>query len=134
MDKIKILLADDHDMVRMGLKTYLMLEPGFEVIGEAANGREVLERMCAISAESGELPDLILMDVMMPEMNGLEAARCIRAFEGKDAGEGTPIIAMTANVFADDVKSCLDAGMNSHVGKPLDMRLLISEIVKYTRR
>ena len=72
------------------------------------------------------------MDVMMPEMNGLEATRCIRAFEGNGPGEGTPIIAMTANVFADDVKACLDAGMNSHVGKPLDMKVLIGEILKYT--
>ena len=68
----------------------------------------------------------------MPEMNGLEATRCIRAFEGKGPSEGTPIIAMTANVFADDVKACLDAGMNSHVGKPLDMKVLIGEILKYT--
>ena len=49
-----------------------------------------------------------------------------------EPGEGTPIIAMTANVFADDVKACLDAGMNSHVGKPLDMKVLIGEILKYT--
>ena len=78
--------------------------------------------------------DAILMDVMMPEMNGLEATRCIRAFEGKGPDEGTPIIAMTANVFADDVKACLDAGMNSHVGKPLDMKILMAEILKYTNR
>ena len=49
-----------------------------------------------------------------------------------EPGKGTPIIAMTANVFADDVKACLDAGMNSHVGKPLDMKVLIGEILKYT--
>ena len=60
--------------------------------------------------------------------------RCIRAFEGKGPDEGTPIIAMTANVFADDVKACLDAGMNSHVGKPLDMKILMAEILKYTNR
>ena len=80
------------------------------------NGKEALE---AMQNAAPHTYDAILMDVMMPEMNGLEATRCIRAFEGKGPDEGTPIIAMTANVFADDVKSCLDAGMNSHVGKPL---------------
>lgn len=49
-----------------------------------------------------------------------------------EPGKGSTIIAMTANVFADDVKACLDAGMNSHVGKPLDMKVLIGEILKYT--
>lgn len=93
------------------------------------NGRLALE---AIQNAAPRTYDVILMDVMMPEMNGLEATRCIRAFEGKGPGEGTPIIAMTANVFADDVKACLDAGMNSHVGKPLDMKVLIGEILKYT--
>ena len=92
------------------------------------NGRLALE---AIQNAAPRTYDVILMDVMMPEMNGLEATRCIRAFEGKGPGEGTPIIAMTANVFADDVKACLDAGMNSHVGKPLDMKVLIGEILKY---
>ena len=97
----------------------------------AWNGKEAVE-LFARSAP-GHF-DVILMDVMMPEMNGLEATRCIRAFEGKGPDEGTPIIAMTANVFADDVKSCLDAGMNSHVGKPLEMKILMREILKYTNR
>lgn len=95
------------------------------------NGKEALE---AMQNAAPHTYDAILMDVMMPEMNGLEATRCIRAFEGKGPDEGTPIIAMTANVFADDVKSCLDAGMNSHVGKPLEMKILMREILKYTNR
>lgn len=95
------------------------------------NGKEALE---AIQNAAPRTYDAILMDVMMPEMNGLEATRCIRAFEGKGPDECTPIIAMTANVFADDVKACLDAGMNSHVGKPLDMKILMAEILKYTNR
>ncbi len=74
------------------------------------------------------------MDVMMPEMNGLEATRAIRAFEHCPAESGIPIIAMTANVFADDVKACLEAGMNSHVGKPLDMQVLAAEISRQVRR
>ena len=74
------------------------------------------------------------MDVMMPEMNGLEATRAIRAFEHCPPESGIPIIAMTANVFADDVKACLEAGMNSHVGKPLDMQVLAAEICRQIRR
>ena len=68
------------------------------------------------------------------EMNGLEATRAIRAFEHCPPESGIPIIAMTANVFADDVKACLEAGMNSHVGKPLDMQVLAAEICRQIRR
>lgn len=71
---------------------------------------------------------------MMPEMNGLEATRAIRAFEHCPPESGIPIIAMTANVFADDVKACLEAGMNSHVGKPLDMQVLAAVICRQVRR
>ena len=110
------------------IATALLEEQGASITA-VENGRLALE---AIQNAAPRTYDAILMDVMMPEMNGLEATRCIRAFEGKGPGEGTPIIAMTANVFADDVKACLDAGMNSHVGKPLDMKVLIGEILKYT--
>ena len=84
------------------------------------------------ASEPGEI-DVILMDVMMPVMDGLEAARRIRAMKRPDAST-VPIIAMTANVFADDVKACLEAGMNSHVGKPLDMQVLAAEISRQVRR
>ena len=60
------------------------------------------------------------MDIMMPVMDGLTATRTIRAMDRKDAKK-IPIIAMTANAFAEDVKKCLDAGMNAHLPKPLDM-------------
>ena len=63
------------------------------------------------------------MDVQMPVMNGYEAARAIRSLERDDAGE-IPIIAMTANAFAEDVKDALEAGMNAHIAKPIDMELL----------
>ena len=119
-----VLVVDDVVSNVLLLKV-LSTNEKFKVI-TAGNGKEALSQ--AVNAR----PDLILLDVMMPEMNGLEATRCIRAFEGKGPGEGTPIIAMTANVFADDVRAGLDAGMNSHVGKPLDMKVLIGEILKYT--
>ena len=119
-----ILICDDDRDIVSALDIYLTSE-GYQTL-HAYDGLEAIRMV-----EQNDV-DLILMDVMMPEMNGLEATRCIRAFEGKGPGEGTPIIAMTANVFADDVKACLDAGMNSHVGKPLDMKVLIGEILKYT--
>ena len=122
-----ILLAEDNEL-NSEIATALLEEQGASITA-VENGRLALE---AIQNAAPRTYDAILMDVMMPEMNGLEATRCIRAFEGKGPGEGTPIIAMTANVFADDVKACLDAGMNSHVGKPLDMKVLIGEILKYT--
>ena len=119
-------LAEDNEL-NSEIATTLLEEQGASITA-VENGRLALE---AIQNAAPHTYDAILMDVMMPEMNGLEATRCIRAFEGKGPGEGTPIIAMTANVFADDVKACLDAGMNSHVGKPLDMKVLIGEILKY---
>ena len=124
---LHLLLAEDNEL-NSEIATTLLEEQGAKITA-VENGRLALE---AIQNAAPRTYDAILMDVMMPEMNGLEATRCIRAFEGKGPGEGTPIIAMTANVFADDVKACLDAGMNSHVGKPLDMKVLIGEILKYT--
>ena len=84
------------------------------------NGRLALERF--EQARPGEF-DAILLDVQMPVMNGHEAARAIRALQREDAG-AIPIIAMTANAFAEDEKAALAAGMDAHVSKPLDMELL----------
>ena len=121
---LPILIVDDEPHIARLIE--MTLEPLGQPLVLACDGEQAADLL-----EKQQF-DLVLLDVMMPEMNGLEATRCIRAFEGKGPGEGTPIIAMTANVFADDVKACLDAGMNSHVGKPLDMKVLIGEILKYT--
>ena len=126
---LHLLLAEDNEL-NAEIAVTLLEEQGAKITA-VTNGKEALE---AIQNAALRTYDAILMDVMMPEMNGLEATRFIRAFEGKGPDEGTPIIAMTANVFADDVKACLDAGMNSHVGKPLDMKILMAEILKYTNR
>ena len=126
---LHLLLAEDNELNSEIAVTLLEAE-GAEVTA-VTNGREAVE---AIQHAAPHTYDAVLMDVMMPEMNGLEATRCIRAFEGVGPDEGTPIIAMTANVFADDVRACLESGMNSHVGKPLDMRILLREILKYTHR
>ena len=84
------------------------------------NGRLAVDRF--EKAAEGEF-DAILMDVQMPVMNGYDAAKAIRALKRRDATE-IPIIAMTANAFAEDVRDALDAGMNVHIAKPIDMELL----------
>ena len=93
------------------------------------NGRQALATFR--DSEPGSF-DAILMDVMMPEMDGLEAAKAIRALDRPDA-KTIPIIAMTANVFKEDREKCLAAGMNAHLSKPLDaeaMKRTISEQLK----
>jgi len=73
--------------------------------------------------------DVILMDIRMPVMDGYEATRCIRTMNRKDA-KTVPIIAMTADAFADDVQKCLNAGMNSHLAKPIEPGVLYETLYK----
>jgi CheY-like chemotaxis protein len=90
----------------------------------AENGRVCVEKMK--SATKGKYA-LIFMDVQMPEMNGLDATRAIRALEDPWASS-IPIVAMTADAFAENITECLNAGMNGHIAKPIDMKLVIKEI------
>ena len=91
-----------------------------------ANGKEALEIFR--NSKMGEY-DFIIMDVMMPVMDGLEATKAIRGLEREDARK-IPIIAMTANAFEEDRKASLDAGMDEHIGKPIDIPLLKRTITK----
>jgi CheY-like chemotaxis protein len=76
--------------------------------------------------------DMIFMDVQMPEMDGYEATRLIRKFEAdQKRSSAIPVIAMTANVFKEDVENCLKAGMNEHVGKPVDFDDVLNKLTKY---
>ncbi|MDT3425071.1 NarL family two-component system response regulator LiaR [Paenibacillus forsythiae] len=118
MSAIKILLVDDHDMVRMGLKTYLMLEPTFEVIAEAWNGREALELLYS-RGEDG-LPDLILMDLMMPVMNGVETTRAVLS-----EYPGMKIVILTSFLEDDLVVDAIEAGAVSYVLKTVSAEELI---------
>ena len=116
-----ILICDDDKDIVSALDIYLTSE-GYQTL-KAYNGKE------AIQAVEEHQVHLILMDVMMPEMDGLEAAKAIRALDRPDA-KTIPIIAMTANVFKEDREKCLAAGMNAHLSKPLDaetMKRTISE-------
>ena len=94
------------------------------------NGQLIVERFQQTS--EGDF-DAILMDVQMPVMNGYDATRAIRALNRTDCAK-IPIIAMTANAFAEDVKNALDAGMNAHVAKPIDMVLLKRTLGQYIHR
>jgi CheY-like chemotaxis protein len=73
------------------------------------------------------------MDIHMPEIDGYEATRRIRSI-GTEKAETIPVVAMTANVFREDIDRCLAAGMNDHLGKPIDMADLMSKLHKYLRR
>lgn len=77
--------------------------------------------------------DVVLMDIMMPVMDGLTATRRIRSFPREDAKE-IPIIAMTANAFEEDVKKCMEAGMNEHLAKPLEIERVIQAITEFCTR
>ena len=117
---LRILVAEDNEL-NMEIAEFVLESAGANVI-KAFNGKEALE----IFKESklGEI-DIILMDVMMPVMDGLEAARYIR-WSNKGNARDIPIIAMTANAFTEDKERALESGMNDHVAKPIDMKVLMS--------
>ena len=114
-----ILLAEDVDINREIVMT--LLEPTEVKIDCAINGAEAVRMF----AEAPEKYEMIFMDIQMPEMDGYEATRCIRLLDVPKA-KTIPIIAMTANVFKEDIENCLEAGMNGHVGKPIDFNDLIA--------
>ena len=120
----RILLAEDNEINREIVLA--LLEPTRVTIDCAKNGVEAVEMF----GRSPEKYELILMDVQMPVMDGYEATRRIRALELPDAG-GVPIIAVTANVFKEDIEHCIEAGMNDHVGKPIDFNEVIDILQKY---
>ena len=103
----------------------MLTEQGAKVC-KAWNGKEALDDFA--SSEPGSV-DLILMDIMMPVMDGLEAARRIRELDRTDA-QTVPIVAMTANAFFDDIEMSKKAGMNEHLSKPLKMESLVETIYK----
>jgi len=119
-----VLLAEDVEINREIVA--VLLGPSLLEIEFAENGEQ------AVSMFSGapDKYDLIFMDVQMPEMDGYEATRRIRALDIPQAKD-IPIVAMTANVFKDDIEQCLKAGMNSHVGKPLDINEVVDKLRFY---
>lgn len=119
-----VLVAEDNDINWEIINAMLGM---FGVTAERAeNGRVCVDKMK--EAEEGRYT-LIFMDVQMPEMNGLDATKEIRKLE-KPWAASIPIIAMTADAFSENVTECLNAGMNGHIAKPVDVKLVIKEIRK----
>ena len=121
----RLLVAEDNEL-NWEIAYELLTEAGFQ-LDWAENGQLCVDMFTA--AAPGHY-DAVLMDLRMPVMNGLEAARTIRAMDREDA-KTIPIIAMTADAFSDDIKACLDSGMNGHAAKPLNMQEVLRMLQKY---
>ncbi|CAM3837491.1 response regulator transcription factor [Cohnella lubricantis] len=118
-EQCKVMIVDDHEMVRTGLRTYLMLEPKFQVIGEAGSGEEALEALSRGGFE-GAMPDLVLMDLMMPGMDGVDAAR-----ELLKRYPALRIMILTSFLEDDKVVEAIEAGAVSYVLKTVSAEELI---------
>lgn len=103
---VRVLLVDDHAVVRQGLKLFLSLDPAIEVVGEAANGEEALQEAARLS------PDVVVMDLMMPVMDGIAATRALRR-----AWPGTEVIALTSTLEEHKVNGAIEAGAISYMLK-----------------
>lgn len=121
---LNIMVAEDNEL-NMEIIEFLLTEQGAHV-EKVQNGQEALDKF--EGSEPGTY-DVILMDLMMPVMDGISATKAIRASKHAEA-ETIPIIAMTANAFYEDERKCLDAGMNAHLAKPLDMKMVVSTIAE----
>lgn len=124
----RILLAEDND-VNMEIATELLLMHDMEVT-QAWNGREAVTRF---AESSPGYFDAILMDMQMPEMDGCEATRAIRAMNRPDA-QSVPILAVTANAFAEDIAATTEAGMDAHISKPIDFAILYQTLSEQMRK
>ena len=118
----KALLVEDNE-INLEIATIMLQDLGL-IVTPAQNGKEALD---IFEQSDTHTFDYIFMDVMMPVMDGLEATKRIRSLNREDA-KTTPIIALSANAFEDDIKECLDAGMNAHVAKPIDVHALKEEL------
>ena len=119
MSKLKVLVVDDHKMIRDGIKSILQKEKSYEVIGEASNGVEALKII------NNKEVDLVIMDIQMPNMDGLEATEYIRRDTRYDQ---MPIVAMSAHAMEGDREISLQNGMDDHITKPIDPSLLYTTL------
>ena len=124
LDKMKILIAEDNE-INMEITDFLLREAGAEVT-KACDGAEAVE---LFKKSEPDYFDLILMDIMMPVMDGLEAVRRIRELKRSDA-KTVLVFAMSANAFTDDIERSLAAGMDDHISKPVDMALLSRRVTE----
>lgn len=122
LEEKRILLVEDNALNQEIAK--FMLEEAGAVVDTADDGAEAVKKA---TDSPDKVYDVILMDIMMPEMDGYEATRAIRAAEQKE-NRHTPIIAMTANAFVEDIEKCKAAGMDDHIPKPMDVNRVMSVI------
>ncbi len=115
MKPIRILLCDDHFMVRQGLAAYFELQDDFEVVGEASNGRQGVEMAKSLR------PDVVLMDLMMPELDGLGALEALK-------GSGMRVIILTSFLDADKALACIEAGATGFLTKDIQPADLVDAI------
>ena len=126
--KMRLLLVDDNEINRE-IATMILEGVGF-ALDTAENGQIAVEKVSA--SQPGEF-DAVLMDVQMPVMNGYEATKTIRGLDNP-ALANLPIIAMTANAFAEDIRAAKEAGMDGHIAKPIDVDKMMVELTKILRR
>lgn len=119
---MKVLLVEDIEL-NMEIAQCMLEDEGAEVT-PAMNGQEAVD---AFSMNPSGTFDIIIMDIMMPVMDGITAAKTIRAMEREDA-KTIPIIAMTANAYEEDIQKTHDAGMNAHLSKPIDIDLMLKTL------
>ena len=124
---MRILLAEDNDL--NAEIAMMILEESGCVVDRAPDGRAAASMF--ENSAIGDY-DAILMDLRMPNMDGIEATRAIRAMDRSDASS-IPIIAMTADAFAEDARKCMEAGMNAHLAKPIDVDQLTRTLVRLVR-
>lgn len=125
---LHLLLAEDNELNAEIARTLLEDEGAITTI--VNDGQQAVD---IFSRNKPGTFDAILMDIMMPEMDGLSATKAIRALDREDAGT-IPIIAMTANAFDEDEKKCMEAGMNAHLVKPLDIQKMIEAVCRYLNK
>ena len=123
LDGVKVLVAEDNDL-NAEIAVFQLEEYGMKVT-RVVDGQEAVD---AFSGNPVGTFEVILMDIMMPRLNGYEATKQIRSMENRPDAVTIPIIAMTANAFAEDIQASLDAGMNAHIAKPLVMEEVIKVI------
>ena len=126
MEKLNIAIADDNALMVQLLDQIVSSDEELRVVGKAGNGEELID----IIRE--KKPDVVLMDIIMPKLDGLKATEWIRHSSHEQAQE-IPIIAMTANAFAEDVEKSLAAGMNAHLVKPIDIDKLLRMVQDYAK-
>ena len=125
LEGVRVLMAEDNDL-NAEIAEMLLEEQGMQVT-RTVDGVEAVELFSTYPAGTF---DLVLMDIMMPRMNGYDAARAIRQMTERPDGRTIPIVAMTANAFAEDVQAALEAGMNEHLSKPIDPKLFVRGAAK----